>query len=102
MRSLARSLNPAMLTPGSRPGRDGVAMSHTAAASPADSTGGMSPGYEPPGRWRTDATFLQDATPDRDDADTQPRTGKDSSMRYPIDPFISAVELAAAIRRKEV
>lgn len=23
-------------------------------------------------------------------------------MRYPIDPFISAVELAAAIRRKEV
>jgi len=39
----------------------------------------MSPGYEHLERWRTDATFLQDANPDTDDADTQPRTGKDSS-----------------------
>jgi hypothetical protein len=32
-RSLARSLNPAILTPAIRPSRDGTAMSHTAAAS---------------------------------------------------------------------
>jgi amidase len=54
-------------------------------------------------RWLTDATFLQDATPDTDDADTQQPDRKGQLvMRYPIDPFTPAVELAAAIRRKEV
>jgi amidase len=53
--------------------------------------------------WRTDATFLQDASPDTDDADTQhPDRKGQLVMGYPIDPFTSAVELAAAIRRKEV
>jgi hypothetical protein len=45
--SVARSRNPAMLTPGSRPDRDGVAMSHLAAASGADSADPIAPGYEP-------------------------------------------------------
>jgi hypothetical protein len=54
-----------MLSPGRRLGRDGIAMSHLAAASRAGSADRTSPGYEPLPRWRVDATFLQDAAPER-------------------------------------
>ena len=47
-RSVARARNPAIVTPGSRPGRDGMAISHKAAPSRADSADRMPPGYEPP------------------------------------------------------
>src|SRR5215475_10254469 len=102
-RSLARSLNPAILTPAIRPGRDGTAMSHTAAAARIGSAGRMPPWYGAPAA----------AAPTRHSSKTQPGTCDDAGtkhpdrkgqlvMKYPIDPFMPAVELAAAIRRKEV
>src|SRR5262249_29577664 len=102
-RSLARSLNPAILTPASRPGWDGTAMSQTAAAARRDSAGRMGPWYDAPPA----------VAPARHSSKTQPRTRDDAGtkhpdrkgqppMKYPIDPFMPAVELAAAIRRKEV
>src|SRR5215472_14023355 len=64
-RSLARSLNPAILTPAIGPGRDGTAMSHTAAAARSGSAGPMPPWYEHLRRWHAGATFVQDAAPRR-------------------------------------
>jgi hypothetical protein len=63
----------------------------------------MRPWYEPPAAVRAGATFVQDTARARDDADTKHRDRKGQpAMKYPIDPFTPAVELAAAIRRKEV
>src|SRR5699024_809715 len=53
--SVAWSRNPAMLTPGSRPGCDGTAMSHRLAAARNSSAEDIAPPYERPIHgWRRD------------------------------------------------
>src|SRR5262249_2640576 len=95
--------NPAILTPGIRPGRDGTAMSHTAAAARSGSAGRMPPWYEPSGGGAQARHSSKTQPPACDDAGTRhPDRKGQLVMRSPIGPFRQAVELAAAIRRKEV
>src|SRR5262249_56049126 len=88
-RSLARSLNPAIVTPGIRPGRDGTAMSQTAAAARSGSAGRMGPWYDAPPA----------VAPARHSSKTQPRACGDAGtkhpdlqgqllMKHPVDPFL--------------
>src|SRR5262245_28935609 len=91
-----------MVTPASRPGRVGVAMSHIAAASRAHSGVAMAPrlgvGARGPG-----ATFVQDRAAGRGGRwRAARRPGRNPVMPAAFDPFTSALDLAAAIRRREV
>src|SRR5262249_42736757 len=102
-RSLVRSLNPAILTPAIRPGRDGTAMSHTAAAARSGSAGRMPPWYEAPPAVAAERHSSKTRPWACDDAGIKhPDRKGQLMMKYPVDPFMPAVELAAAIRHKEV